>query len=300
MGGFFEVGSNYANRLGEYEVVEVATPRLKIRYVANGRLQDVDEELQERIVRNLRRELERAASAPEERAAAAAKTARPKRKRTHFEGFNATDFQGSGAGSGWRTKTSLGGWLAQSLADTAAGEFDSWAADRMIGCYVTSPAEAAAKSHHDSAQFFVTTSPEGLVYGLEVHRPADAAEGTTAWDRFISALSDDEHTAATLQDLLTSEKAELTWYSETFGRSERQRVRGEEDGLLLDRGAVTESDSFDAVIERLNEAPTDQPLVLTIEGSMSPQEAISAGTTAAQTILDLFGRLITLYEACKG
>ena len=91
MGDFFKVGERYQNRIGEYEVIEVKTPTLQIRYVANGRLQEVEEELQERIVRNLLREIEIANKPPEAKRVAERPKA-PRRKRSKYEGFVAEDF----------------------------------------------------------------------------------------------------------------------------------------------------------------------------------------------------------------
>ena len=74
------------------EVIEVKTPMLQIRYVENGRLQEVEEELQERIVRNLLREIEIANKPPEaKRVAERPKTAR--RKRAKYDGFMPEDMR---------------------------------------------------------------------------------------------------------------------------------------------------------------------------------------------------------------
>ncbi|NUQ00914.1 MAG: hypothetical protein HUU35_13785 [Armatimonadetes bacterium] len=297
MGDFFKAGESYRNRLGEYEVVEVRTPTLLIRYVETGRLQEVEEELQERIVRNLMRELE-AASQPAEERKSSARGQRPKRKRAKFEGFGSNDFEGTSFT--WHNKTALGGVLAQALQDRVGETFESWAPNKSPICYVTSAEEAAQEYEGDSAQFFVQAASTGLSFGLNIHRPADAAEGSTAWDRLITTLGEDEPISAQLNDLLVSGTVELSWYGETWAPSERETVRGEDDGLLLDRGSVTETDSIEAVIERLNEAPQDQGLRLRIESGMSREDAIKAGATVAENICDLLEQLIGLYRACKG
>ena len=300
MGEYFKVGEAYANRIGEYEVVEVRTPALVIRYKATGRLQEVEELLQERIVRNLLREVELANQPPEERKVVA-KPQRQRRKRAKFEGFAAADFQGNVSGTSWRSKTGLGGVLAQALIDRSAELFDSWAPNRQTACYITSPEEASQEYLGDSAQFFVLAGGAGLTYGLSIHRPADAAEGSTAWDRLLTALSEDDPTAGQLNDLLLSGHVELSWYGETWGATERETVRsGEEEGLMLDRGSVTETDSIEAVIERLNEAPSDQGLILTVESSLAADDAVAAGPGIADTIAELFEQLLGIYRACRG
>ena len=299
MGDFFQVGERYANRIGEYEVMEVNTPSLIIKYADTGRVQTVEEELQERIVRNLRREIELANRPVEERKPAAKK--RPSRsKRAKFEGFEIGDFDGSVKGTSWRSKTGLGGYLAQSLTDKTAESFDSWAPNRQTACYLGAPDEASADSLGDSAQFFVRTAPSGLTFGLSVHRPADAAEGATAWDRLVGSLTDDDALAGQLTDLLTSGVVALSWYGESWGDAEKETVRGDDGGLTLDRGSVSESDTLDAVVERLNEVPQNQPLILTVECEMSAQEGISAGASLADTILEQLVQLIGLYRACRG
>lgn len=299
MGDFFTVGEHYANRLGEYEVMEVATPVLKIKYTETGRVQEVEEELQERIVRNLQREIALANAEPEERKAPT-KSTRTRRKRAKFEGFNRGDFDGDISGTSWRAKTGLGGLLAQNLTDKTGEALDSWAPNRQTACFITSPEEASSEFQSDSAQFFVLTAPSGLTYGLSIHRPADAAEGSTAWDRLLTTLGEEDTVAAQLNDLLTSGNVELSWYGEAWGEAERETVRGDDDGLQLDRGTVTESDSIDAVLERLNEAPQDQALILTVEAGMAVDDAIAAGPGLADTITDLLEQLMGLYQACKG
>lgn len=294
---FFKVGESYENRLGTYEVTERKTPLLVIRYHETGRLQEVEEELQERIVRNLMRERELALRPAEERRPAT-KAARPRRKRAKFEGFAHADFEGKIAGTSWRAKTGLGGVIAEALTDTSGEPFDSWAPNRQTAVYITNPDECGAQFLADSAQFFILTSEVGLSYGLSIQRPAEAAEGATAWDRLLSTLTDDEEVSARLSDLLTDGTVELSWYGQTWGMSERETVRGAEDGLISDRGAVVESDTFEDIIERLNEAPQDENLILTIDSSMSQDDAVKAGASIADTVVALFEALIFLYRAC--
>ncbi len=299
MGDYFQVGTHYQNRIGEYEVVEVNTPTLVIKYVETGRLQTVEEELQERIVRNLERETALANKPEEERKPAAKK--RPTRsKRAKFEGFVVGDFDGAVKGTSWRSKTGLGGYLAQGLMDRGGEAFDSWAPNRQTACYIGSPEEASAEALGDSAQFFVRTGPGGLTYGLSVHRPADAAEGATAWDRLVGSLTDDETIASQLTDLLTSGVVALSWYGESWADTDKETVRGDDGGLTLDRGSVTETDTLEAILERLNEVPQDQPLILTVECELSAQESIAGGAGLGDTILDQLEQLIGLYRACRG
>lgn len=297
MADFFTVGESYENRLGTYEVVERKTPMLVIRYHATGRMQEVEEELQERIVRNLMRERELALRPAEERRPPA-KATRQRRKRAKFDGFVSADFEGKIAGTSWRAKTGLGGVLAEALTDATGEPFDSWAPNRQTAVYITHPEECGPQFASDSAQFFVLTSDVGLSFGLSIQRPAEAAEGATAWDRLLSTLTDDEEVAARLSDLLTDGVVELSWYGQTWGVSERETVRGAEDGLISDRGAVVESDTFEDIIERLNEAPQDENLILTIDSSMSQDDAIKAGAAIADTVAALFESLMFLYRAC--
>ncbi len=299
MGDFFKVGETYENRLGEYEVVEIKTPTLQIRYTATGRLQDVEEELQERIVRNLRREVELANQPPAERKTGT-RAPRTKAKKAKFGGFAQADFQGLTGGSSWRAKTGLAGVLAQTLVDRTGESFDSWAPSRKSTCYVTSPEEASQESLGDSAQFYVKADHDGLNYGLEIHRPADSAEGATAWDRFLTSLSEDDPTATVLNEVLLAGKVELSWYAQAWGPESKETVRGEDASLLLDRGSVTETDTIEAVIERLNQAPADQVLTLNIEASLAAEDAIAAGEGIAETIGELFIPLYEIYRACKG
>jgi hypothetical protein len=300
MGEFFKAGERYRNRIGEYEVIEVKTPMLHIRYVENGRLQDVEEELQERIVRNLQREIDIANKPPEAKRVSERPKA-PRRKRAKYEGFQAEDFlDKTTGGSNWRTKAGLAGWLAESLAERCGAEFDSWAPQRQTTVYVTTPDQCGSEHLSDSVQYFVSTTGAGATYGLLVRRPADTAEGMSAWDRLLSTLSDDESLAASLNDLLTNGSAELSWYGDTWGPGERETVRGDETGLTFDRGNATEMDSMDGLIERLQDAPQDQSVTLTVESGLSVNDAIAAGAGVADQLLELMVSLNGLFGACAG
>jgi len=299
MGDFFKVGEQYQNRIGAYEVIEVKTPLVTIKYLETHRLQDVEEELQERIVRNLRREREIAERPAEvKRAAERPRTAR--RKRAKFDGFTPEDFMDKAGGSGWRAKTGLGGLLSDVLSERIGDDFDSWAPSRQMSVYVTSPDQCGAEHAADSAQFFVSAGVAGLTYGLMVRRPADATEGMSAWDRLLSSLSDDETLTAGLNDLLVNGTAELTWFGETWGQAERETVRGDDDGLTFDRGNAAETDSIESLIERLQDAPQDQGVTLTVESGLSSADALAAGAGVADTVIELMMALVGLYRACTG
>ena len=49
----FEVGGRYRNRLGWYEVLDIAGNRLKVRYESDGRIDDLEIAMQKRIIQNI-------------------------------------------------------------------------------------------------------------------------------------------------------------------------------------------------------------------------------------------------------
>lgn len=298
MGGFFKAGERYQNRFGEYDVLEVRTPLLLIRYVENGRVQEVEEDLQERIVRNLRREVELANRPPEERKKPK-RASRARRKKAKFEGFAAADFQGKIAGTSWRAKTGLGGVMSDGLSALAGDNFDSWVPNRQTAVYVAKPEECSAKFFAETAQFFAQTSRDGLTFGLAVHRPADG-DGTTAWDRLMAALAEDDSSAEELRAVLVDQDAELNWYAEASGETGAETIRAQDGELFADKGAVTETDTMDDLIERLKDAPEDQSLTLRIERSLTPPEAIAAGPEIGESVVGFMQRLLGLYRACSG
>lgn len=299
MGDFFKVGETYENRLGEYEVVEVKTPELVIRYLAKGRTATVEEALQERIVRNLRREREAAAAPPELTRAARARA--PRRRKVRFQGFQAGDFNPEIEGTtNWRTKAGLAGWLAESLTDHLGLDVASWAPGRQRTGYLTQPDLATKEREADSAYYFMTCALDGLTYGLRVRRPADNPEGASSLDRLLGALSDDEQLTSTLEALLLAGTLELTWYSEVAGPEARERVRGDGNSLIVQHGTVTDADTPEALLERLQRAPADQGLWLTIETGLDAQDALDAGQPLAQTILETMIALGPFFAACVG
>ncbi|MBI2301604.1 MAG: hypothetical protein HYU66_22100, partial [Armatimonadetes bacterium] len=133
----------------------------------------------------------------------------------------------------------------------------------------------------------------------QVKRPAESDE-TTAWDHLVSALGEDENLAEALDDLLRSDEVSLSWFGETKGAAGAETIRAQEDGLAMDRGAVTESDSIEGLLARLEDAPDDQNLTLSIENSLTVGEAIAAAGDINDTVVDLFEKLIGLYRACAG
>lgn len=299
MGDFFKVGETYENRLGEYEVVEVKTPELVIRYLAKGRVATVEEALQERIVRNLRREREAAEAPAEQTRAARVRT--PKRRKIRFDGFQAGDFNPeSGASTNWRTKAGLAGWLAESLTDNLGLEVASWAPPRQPTGYLTQPDLATKEREADSAYYFMTCGPDGLTYGLRVRRPADNPEGASALDRLLGALSDDEQLTSSLEALLLGGTLELTWYSEVAGPEARERVRGDGSSLIVQHGTVTDADTSEALLERLQRAPADQGIWLTVETGLDAQDALDVGQPLAETILETMTALGPFFAACVG
>lgn len=298
MADFFVVGEQYENRLGAYEVVEVRTPDLVIRYTQTGRLQTVEQGLQERIVRNLLRERELALREESEEPTRSQRHT-TRRKRANFDGFGEADFLGQIKGTSWRSKTSLGGVLADGMTDRAPGDvFDSWAPNRQTGVYLCLLADCGSEHLDDRPQFFVLTDTDGLTYGLWVQRPTEAEEGGNVWDQLVAALREDSDLADRLMTLLQSGDVQLAWYGDTQGEDEREVVRADDSGLVIERANVTENESLDGLLERLSEAPRNQTLVLTLESGMSEEQAIRAGAHVAGTFVDLFTQLLPLYKAC--
>ena len=100
MQGPFEVGEQYRNRDGEYEVVEIDPPRMTIEY-EDGRVIETTVGLQARIWRNVRMD-ERAKKQAQERERRARRRRRRKQRRgREFEGLEAGDFKASITGTSW-------------------------------------------------------------------------------------------------------------------------------------------------------------------------------------------------------
>lgn len=109
----FKVGGKYYNRNGQYEVIEIGSTEMVIRY-ANGETQRVNINLQQQIWENwqieqeLENEKRQSTNAPKSKTAA-----RPKAlDEQKIYRFMENDFKPSVAGTVWRAKNNLAGQLA--------------------------------------------------------------------------------------------------------------------------------------------------------------------------------------------
>ena len=115
----FEVGKEYRNRNGIYEVLAIEEPKMRIRY-EDGHEDVVTIAIQARIWQAIKR-----------RTSA--------RQGYEFSGLQESDFKHNVTGTHWRSRESLGGRLAQHLSETTPYEFQSHSIYRRPSVYITLP-----------------------------------------------------------------------------------------------------------------------------------------------------------------
>jgi hypothetical protein len=152
----FSVGSTYRNRDGDYEVISIREPKMRIRY-ASGRELEADIAQQERTWRNM--QLDDNVPAPAAPASTRSASSRaPVRARVgqrgrDFRGLQDHDFQRGTAGTTWRRKESLGGLLAEMMSQATSHDCQHYAIFRRSELHVAQPERYTVDNKPSQAKF---------------------------------------------------------------------------------------------------------------------------------------------------
>lgn len=282
----FNIDEQYENEKGVFTVVAKERDEMVIRW-ENGEEARTDIELQRRIME--RREWEEHKRARE--AEAAAKPARKAAagKSEPFTGLASTDFKKNATGTRWRARNQLGGAVTAQMG--ASGfKFSSWAFGNKAVLHVQDRGQRLKETDGDQARFFVQIDPQALYFGFQVTRPEDGVDTPGDWEAILQWLAVPENDAM-LRSLAAEEKLHVA----NALRPSAGILRPSEDGWLLEGDNAPAA--FESVAAFIRQVPQTVPFGLRVVASRDKETAVAGGPGIAQTIGQLFTRLLPLYRA---
>ena len=301
MDHLFEVGKEYRNRDGRYEVLAIAGPKMRIRY-EDGRELVVTVAVQQRIWETMRLEEQapkqgtgRGKKGPAERPFAT-------RQGYDFNGLRESDFFGTVTGTTWRSRASLGGRLAQQLSETTPYVFQAHAIYRRPSVYLTMPDHYDPEDGFPYAKNELRLLREGALYGFYVERPGQSRgmDSTWHWGAFLRALEDE----ALLQELETAMRQHTLFW--LLGLEEGQDTKGPvkreitvQAGAPLSWREGEEAEALDwaEFRRRLNGMPPEQWLNVHLAAWTDKETAVAAAEGFAEQVSEVMRAVLPLYVA---
>lgn len=291
MQGPFEIGEQYRNRDGEYEVLEIDTPNMTIEY-SDGRVIETKVKLQARIWRNILMD-QRAKREARERAKRAKRRRRRKQRRGRkFEGLEASDFKTGITGTSWRRREDLGGLLAQEATDASPHFFQSHAMYRKPEVHVAQPEYYERKKKERKAKYFFRLNEELATFGLFIEKNDGPMDESWHWTNLPHALS---KTEADVEQAMREH--DLHWEAYTEDEELVAEVELGEDQLHWKGPDGTEEIDWAEFIQRLGNLDPETWCNLTLCGQMEKSQALSATTDLGQQIAEVYLALLPLYVA---
>lgn len=294
----FEVGARFANRRGEYEVIDLNSTHMTIRY-EDGELLETPIRLQKRIVENMRMEK----GIQEQKARQKKKTRRRRASRygRNFDGLDEADFQDSVVGTSWRARTGLGGLLARKLTELSGRPFESRAVPRKPQVYVVQTQAYDPDHSHSQAKFRFSLDEEKATHGLFVEKDGVAVDEGWDWVRLLGALKEKE----TLREVLTHtmDQHDLQWSIRVLDQNEAlemaARVAVDSKALNLRNGkGSAEPIEWQRFIDLLESIDDGHHCNLHLRQFIPKDKAIELEEDLAEQVATVWNGLLPLYTAC--
>ncbi len=214
-----------------------------------------------------------------------------------FAGLKPHDFQQGTDTTTWRRRASLGGLLAQQLADKTGQSFLSYAIYRRAQAYIASPERFDEGDKFPYAKFDIRLSEEKAQIGFYVEKRDKPMPDRWDWHRLLTAVADE-----TMQAHLTAvmQQHNLHWMLEWY---EGNRPMGETavypaNPLRWEEAGVAEEITWAEFAARLQTAPLHQWIDLRLGQYIAKEEALNAGITLADRVATVYAALIPLYNNC--
>jgi hypothetical protein len=308
----FEVGKTYRNRNGEYVVEAIDGNKMRIHYVNGGAL-TTDVSIQARIWENIqferqlaraeerRRQAEEARTVARQRAGQAGQQAR---SRPVFEGFNAEDFGDKQRGVSWAGRRELGRALAFELSRRTRVAFDHWIVPYQSEIHVARKDRYDGENRELNAAFFVTTSEDGVSYGLHVGRPGGKVKDAWPWTALVSALSDERRVRDTMHSAMEEHELTLMVYAMEVSYGQVARITVDEEGFLWQHESpeqeIARRMSGEELAEYLQGVAPNKRCDVYLGRQVSREKAIGAGTGIVDEIAEICLALLPVYDASSG
>jgi hypothetical protein len=289
MQGPFEVGEQYRNRDGEYEVIEIDAPQMVIKY-EDGRVIETPIDVQARIWRNVMMDEEFQRKAREKAARAKRRRKRKQRRGRSFEGLEAEDFKTDITGTSWRRREDLGGLLAQEMTDDTPHFFQSHAMYRQPEVHIAQPEYYERKQKEKKAKYFFQLDEERATFGLYIEKHDGPMDEAWHWTNLVAGLAE-------IQDELEQamREHELVWELYTAAGELEARVQAGPETLRWNGKGPGEQVDWEDFIARLGDLDADTAYDLYLCGRLDKLEALSAGSALADDVAEVYQALLPLY-----
>jgi len=280
----FRVDEQYENEKGLFTVIAIHRDEMVIRW-ENGEEIQTDIELQRNI--QTRRRWEKARRAEKTKASQKG-SAKSNQDAQAFDGFQASDFKSTAAGTKWRGRNQLGRPVARKLAAEGLG-FNSWAISNKSEVHWLDRERRQLMGADASARFFVRLDKKELMYGLCVPRPKGPAVAPPDWEVFSKWFARDENQRRV--QILAAEN-ELAIYDQARPALALVPFEG---GWHLHEGNLQQIDQKAAAF--MAGVPDTGTASLEVARKVEKSAAVARGKDIVEDISALFLLLMPLYRA---
>ncbi len=282
----FEVGGQYENRKGPYEVIAITGDRMTIRW-DSGEQRETDVKGQLRVIRNMEREFREARESKRGRV--------PRFYGEMFRGLKDVDFCEDVTGTHWRSREQLGGAVATHIA--ADFTVDSWAIYHRPEVHWADRARYPNRKAWLQAKFVALASETRIRAGLYIERSNEADGDQEDWNRFFCWLCGGGE--AVLADVVEQHDFQLLDEKNDDDEGCFPGVMIRRDGSWLHTHAGN-TRTVDSLCECLERANDDHWIDLLVKKDFNKDYALARGTEIAADIGNMFTALLPAYEAAAG
>jgi hypothetical protein len=290
----FQVGETYVNEKGEYEVISIEGPTMKIQWT-DGSTWEGSVALQARILERI--DMEREVRTTRRQRAQRRAASRADSRGRSFSGLVDNDFQDGITDTAWRRRESLGGLVARRLAEATSKEFQSYPVSRDPAVHIGSPSHYQQKNRQRQPRFVVELNETRAMVGFSIEKRDGTMDESWHWPDFLTALEGDPETCTRIGSAMIELGLDWRiWLPPAEGVQVRVGLAG--DSLIWApqvEGEPAEL-TWQGFLQRLREIADDQACELYLAADLPKDEALSAGEGAADRIAEVLGALVPLYE----
>jgi len=289
----FELGGQYRNRRGEFEVLEIDGDAMRIRY-SDGTEQDTTVGLQQRIHERIVWQSEQAKKA----ANVSTRKGHKRSAKSSFAGLLDTDFQSGVTGTHWRARDSLGGLLASKMSAMTGREYTSIPVFRRPEVHVVDLAGYSAEDKTERAKLALGLDADAARYGLYIERGSAGQSPGRHWSIFCEVMAKEGDLSRELQSSLISNGMFLEALAFDDGDLlGKQRIEVTESGLVLSAGEENEVIAWPDLPEHLAALWPEQHLDVWLCGSLESADVLAKGTAFSGHVVKAYSAVLPLYEA---
>jgi hypothetical protein len=289
----FEVGQQYENLKGMYEVLAVDGESMRIRWADDGGEVDTTVTQQRRNFEYvLRQQRDRKASSATKRSASLSGYGEL------FRGLVDADFQDDVAGTHWRSRQQLGGAVTKLVA-SEHGAFESWSIYHQPQVHWADIGHRGKEDAWLQAKFTCLLNANEMRCGFYIERSEDPAAPGRDWEQFLFWLSEREN-VLWLHERMQEQNLHIEdlWNREHFPTSLSPSFEGAT--WMVTRNGETQEKEIQFLPDLLASLPFSFWVNLAICRTFPRERAIALGEQIAVDIAATFNGLTPLYESVAG